>query len=419
MREGNAEVLVVGAGPTGLLTAILLKENGVETQIIDREERPASRSYACALHPRTLRFLDRLGLAEELVARGRRVHSVAFYDGSARCAEINMEMAGGTFPFILVVPQSTLEEVLVQRLSQKNKVKVLWNHRLDAFENDGDAVVATVEKLGGTASGYIVPHWETVVQKRFPMRVQFLIGADGHNSLVRQRLGIEYEQVGETQSFVACEFTSGSAAGDELRVVLDEKSTNVLWPLPGNANRWTFQLIHSDGPTEFPEKERRAMRSAEKILNDNIRHNLEKLAHARAPWFSNPIDEVLWCKQVVFEHRLAKQFGKGRCWLVGDAAHQTGPVGVQSMNVGLAEAQDLAAILQKILRGEKSLKSLDKYDRQRREEWRQLLGLAHDFKANGHATSWVQARASRILSCLPGSGEDLKQLASDLGLAPA
>ena len=413
MRENKTEVLIVGAGPTGLLAAILLAENGVQAQIIDREERTASRSYACALHPRTLRLLHRLGLAEELLTRGRRVPTIAFYDGPARCAEIKME---ADFPFLLVLPQSALEEVLEQRLLEKSRTKVLWNHRLDGFEADSESIVATIEKLGGTAMGYIVPHWETVVQKRFPVRAQFLIGADGHNSLVRHRLGIEYERFGESQSFVACEFKSASAVQDELRVVLDESTTNVLWPLPDHTCRWTFQLIHSDGPPEFPEKERRAMRSAEKILNDNIRQNVARLAHSRAPWFSYDVDEILWCKHVVFEHRLARQFGQGRCWLIGDAAHQTGPVGVQSMNVGLTEAEELAAILQKIIHDQKSLKPLEKYERQRRDEWRQLLGLEHSFKPNGHASPWVQKRAPRILSCLPGSGDDLKQLAKGVGL---
>src|SRR5262245_34049407 len=114
MREPKTEVLVVGAGPAGLLTAILLAENGVQAQIIDREERTASRSYACALHPGTLRLFHRLGLAEDLLRRGRRVHTVAFYDGSGRCAEVNMETVGSDFPFLLVLPQSALEETLEQ-----------------------------------------------------------------------------------------------------------------------------------------------------------------------------------------------------------------------------------------------------------------------------------------------------------------
>jgi 2-polyprenyl-6-methoxyphenol hydroxylase-like FAD-dependent oxidoreductase len=88
------------------------------------------------------------------------------------------------------------------------------------------------------------------------------------------------------------------------------------------------------------------------------------------------------------------------------------------MNVGLTEAEELAAILCKIIREQKSLKSLNEYEHNRRDEWRQLLGLGEAVKVNGLATSWVQRRAPRILSCLPSSGDDLKQLTNHLGLGP-
>src|ERR1041385_5053785 len=189
MKKNETEVLVVGAGPVGLLTGILLAERGIEFQIIDSEERTAARSYACALHPSSLRLLDKLGLAEELLPHGRRIPKIAFYDGPLRRAEINLAELGGDFPFLLVVPQSHLEGILEQRLREKNMVN--WKHRFDGCNLEENSVVATVEKLSGTAVGYIVPHWETVVQKRYSIRSQFLIGADGYNSLVRQRLGIE------------------------------------------------------------------------------------------------------------------------------------------------------------------------------------------------------------------------------------
>lgn len=418
MTERKTEVLVVGAGPAGLLMAILLAENGIDAQIIDCEERTASRSYACALHPRSLRLLQCLGLIDELLDRGQRVRTVAFYDGPTRCAELKMDAVGGDFPYLLVLPQSALEETLEKKLREQSGRKVLWGHRLEGFENGGDAIKATVGKLGGTATGYIVPHWESVVQKEILMQAKFLIGADGHNSLVRQRLGIDYERFDGTQSFVACEFSSGSGTRDELRVVLDDTTTNVLWPLPGNAYRWTFQMVHSEGLKEFPEKERRPVRTAEKVLNDNIRRNVQKLARARAPWFANEVNEILWCKQVVFEHRLVGEFGRGRCWLIGDASHQTGPVGVQSMNAGLIEAEELTLALNKIIRDEKSLKALEKYQQDRRDEWRQLLGLAEGFKLSD-ASPWVCKRAARILSCLPGSGDDLKRLGRQLGMSLA
>src|SRR5271166_6098469 len=90
MREERTEVLVVGAGPVGLLTAILLAEAGIEVKIIDREERTTARSYACALHARTLNLLQQLGLAAPILEHGRRVQTVAFYDREARRAEVKL-----------------------------------------------------------------------------------------------------------------------------------------------------------------------------------------------------------------------------------------------------------------------------------------------------------------------------------------
>src|SRR4051812_4822771 len=173
MKTDRTEVLVVGAGPVGLLTAILLAEAGIKVEIIDREDRPAARSYACALHSPTIQLLDRLGLAEPLMAQGRPIHGIAFYDGDTRCAEIKLSALGGKFPFLLVLPQSSLEEILEQRLLRSAGVRVKWNHRFAKVEPEDEDVVATVEKLGGTALGYIVPHWETVVQKEISIRAKF------------------------------------------------------------------------------------------------------------------------------------------------------------------------------------------------------------------------------------------------------
>jgi 2-polyprenyl-6-methoxyphenol hydroxylase-like FAD-dependent oxidoreductase len=349
-QHSQTPTLQYSIHPTGLLAANLLADAGIEVQLIDREERTATRSYACALHTRSLKLLSELGLAEAALRQGRRISAMAFYDGEVRCAEARFSELDEEFPFLLVLPQSALEDLLEQRLRKKAGASLHWNHRFDGFEAEEHALVANVEKLGGTAVGYIVPHWETVVEKRFAVRTQFVIGADGHNSLVRHRAGIEYQRLHEPQSFVACEFTCDSGERDELRVVLDQGTTNVLWPLPGDEFRWTFQLIHSEVSGEFPEKQRRQTSAAEPLLNERIRAGIQRLAKQRAPWFVSKVNEINWCSQVVFQQGLAREFGRGRCWLAGDAGHQTGPVGVQSMNAGLGEAQELATCLYSILR---------------------------------------------------------------------
>jgi 2-polyprenyl-6-methoxyphenol hydroxylase-like FAD-dependent oxidoreductase len=415
MSERKTEVLVVGAGPTGLLTALMLAEAGIDVQIIDGEERTASRSYACALHGKTIELLDRCGVAEPILQCGRQVHRIAFYDGESRRAETNFAELGGRFPFLLVLPQNMLEKILELRL--RERVKVKWNHRFDGFQRQNrDEVVVTVEELEGTALGYIVPHWETVVKRQVAIRTQFVVGADGRNSLVRRRLGIESETSGTPESIVACEFTAGTVSQNEVRVVMDDMTTNVLWPLSDDKYRWTFQLIHSEAPVEFPQKERCSATPGEQVLNKQIRTNLQKLIQHRAPWFSGEINEILWCKQAVFEHRLARSFGRDRCWLAGDAAHQTGPVGVQSLNAGFGEAEALAGILKQILRDEAPLAALENYDRERQNVWRRLLGWTGGLSPNSGHNIWLGRRAARLLSCLPASGDDLSRLAGQLGL---
>jgi 2-polyprenyl-6-methoxyphenol hydroxylase-like FAD-dependent oxidoreductase len=415
MREERTEVLVVGAGPVGLLSSLLLAEAGLEVTVIDREERTAARSYACALHPRALKLLARLGLASPLLEQGQRVRTVAFYDGDSRRAEIQLGDPEGEFPFLLILPQNALESVLEQRLLQAG-VKVNWNHRFDAVQDEPEDVAATVEELSGTSTGYIVPHWETVVKRRAVVRAQFVVGADGQRSMVRQRMGIESERVAGPDFFAAYEFEAETKGPDEVRVVLDDSTTNVLWPLPGNKCRWTFQMVHSRGWGEFPDKERRAVHLERPAVDERIRQYVQKVAGNRAPWFLAGVKQVTWCTEVVFEHRLARQFGRNRCWLAGDAAHQTGPVGVQSMNVGFFEAEALAGCLQKIVRENAPLELLEGYDRQWQGQWKRLLGLTGGLKAGSQTGAWARDHAARILSCLPGSGGDLEGLARQLHL---
>ena len=117
MREERIEVLVVGAGPVGLMTALTLAQGGVESIIIDREPRTTARSYACALHPRVLDLLATVGVADDLIAQGRKIESVAFYEKAERRARVRVSDASDKYPFLLVLPQSVLESTLEARLN--------------------------------------------------------------------------------------------------------------------------------------------------------------------------------------------------------------------------------------------------------------------------------------------------------------
>jgi 6-methylpretetramide 4-monooxygenase / 4-hydroxy-6-methylpretetramide 12a-monooxygenase len=413
MREGQTEVLVVGAGPVGLWTALVLARAGVQVTVIDGESRTAARSYACALHPGTLKRLDAFELLPALHEHGRRIPTISFYDRKECRARLDLARISAEFPYLLIIPQNAFETVLEQAL-RKLGISVHWNHRFDGLTQEDEAITAMVEELEGTSTGYIVPHWETVVKRRVPVRTQFLIGADGHNSMVRQRLGIDWERAGQRGVFVAFEFETDSPGEEEVRVVLDE-TTNVLWPLPNNRRRWTFQLVHSEGPEELPDKDRRAIRLDEPNFDERVRQYIQRVCAHRAPWFRSEVRKVDWSSEVVFERRVATRFGRGRCWLAGDAAHQTGPVGVQSMNMGFMEGERLGGGMLRILQEKAQLSSLEQYGVEQDRSWRNLLGLGGGLEAKG-ADVWVREHRSQLLSCLPGVGEDLVALSRQLGL---
>jgi NADPH-dependent dioxygenase len=413
MREERKEVLVVGAGPVGLWTAFLLARSGVEVKIIDSQDRTAARSYACGVHSHTLEALARVGLAEELISKGRRVETVAFYEGEKREAELKLGKTGGAFPFLLIAPQSALEEMLEAQLA-KLGVHVNWMHRLDDFSKEEESLSVRVEELSGTSTGYVVPHWETTVKRDLPIRVQFLVGADGNHSMARRRCGLEYRQFGPAEMFAAYEFEAEEDPGSEVRVVFSGETTNILWPQPGTKWRWTFQVA-PEGPASFPDKERRAVRFLDTIVDERLRDYVQRIGSKRAPWFRATVKDVTWCTRVAFEQRLVSSFGQDRCWLAGDAAHQTGPAGVQSMNSGFMEAEMLAGILKQIIHENGDTDLLKEYDRVQKQNWEKLMGPGA-LKAREGASSWVTKHAARLLPCVPGVGANLEPLAGQIGL---
>jgi 2-polyprenyl-6-methoxyphenol hydroxylase-like FAD-dependent oxidoreductase len=144
---------------------------------------------------------------------------------------------------------------------------------------------------------------------------------------------------------------------------------------------------------------------------------LAQLIGARAPWFTAQPTRLYWSTLGMFERRLARHFGKGSVWLAGDAAHLAAPVGVNSMNAGLVEARELAARISRILRaGEPS--RLPEFGNHMHAAW-QSLYRADTVHAGHGAAPWVRQNASRILACLPASGDDLEPLLEQIGLTTA
>jgi 2-polyprenyl-6-methoxyphenol hydroxylase-like FAD-dependent oxidoreductase len=402
VRHSDPEVLVVGAGPVGLVAALFLQQYGVGVKIVDTHQRTTQHSYALAIHPRTLRVLEEAGLADALINTGRKLTKVAYYEGHDRRAEIDYSRLGSTHPYLLVVRQSLLERTAEEALRRKN-FKVLWGHRLQGLAVEDTAIRAEVATLDQVASGYPVARTEWVVVRSETMRPAYVIGADGYDSAVRRMAGIEMAEHRAAQIFSIYEVEATGELPAEARVIFDPDLTSVYWPLEEGRCRWGFQIRDA-------------------AAHEASIGRLEQLIAARAPWCTARPTQIYWSTLGLFESRLARSFGKGGVWLSGDAAHQAPPVAVHSMNSGLLEARELALRISRILRGEGSSSLLDEFATRTHDTWQRLLN-ADSVRAlpetAGVGDPWVRQNGARILACIPASGDELEPLLQQIGLSAA
>lgn len=427
LDELRPEVLVVGAGPVGLFTALSLARRNVNVRIIDTGVWACTHSYALAVHPQALDLFAALGLREKILDACYPVHRIAFCDRDGTRVALD---AGDPSHPLAVVRQDTLENLLEDEL-EKLGVRVGWRHEAAAITPHGDGARVLVQKFEKESRGYIVAHTEWVVSRTWELEPAFVVGADGYNSRVRRTLDAEFPEIAPAQYFAVFEFKTDADLKNTVRVVFDNGTTNVLWPLPGGGARWSFELpdyspeapdpieaLRKAGFGDFP-----AERQKDRVLLSHgldlpvlDEEHLRQYLRDRAPWFTGSIGKLTWRIVVRFERRLARRFGAGRLWLAGDAAHLTGPAGVHSMNLGFWEGSDLAQRIQSVLRGGADPSSLEEYNHRWLAVWRQLHGLERVPAPGPHTDPWIASHAPQILGSLPAYGAAFEDMASRLGL---
>lgn len=396
----RTDVAIIGAGPVGMMTGLGLAWRGIDVFIADKACRTGLHSFALALHPRSLRLLDELGMADELIDAGHRVDRIHFLDGDVDRPRLTLDCSGlaGKFPFVLVVPQNLLEAMMETRLREQH-VRVQWSQRARLIREKRHEIVTV---LGRADRGRAAP-------RVLETHSKYLVGADGSHSFVRDHLRAGYREIDAMRTYAVFEFDTPMKLDSSVRIVLRDGMTSVLWPLGEHTCRWTFEIDESD---RFKTNEPGGSFVLGSFVLDYLNEQIER----RAPWFPRAEAPIRWSPVAQFGRRLAETFGRDRIWLVGDAAHQTSPVGVQSLNAGLFEAWDLSGRIAARLGAEGAASPLESYGERHSRHWQFLLRTDREIRSGADVDPWIAERADSIPSSVPATGKDLNLLLQQAGL---
>lgn len=337
----TVDVLIVGAGPTGLTLAYQLRRLGVSFRIIDRNPEPSTTSKAIGLQYRVSEVLTWMGLFDRFLARGVMGTGVNFYASGEQILHLSLDrlhgMSGsGAFePKSIVVPQSVTEALLIEALGERG-VEVERGATFVEFTQDHERVVSRVRHDGGG---------EERVESRY------LVSCEGPHSLIRKQSGLSFE--GKTYPvsyFMADVELDWAVSRGDVHVWIHEDGMFSAIPMPGD-RRWRL----------FVESGKNVEEGATEVTLDLVRRLMAERTGDRVTRASNPT----WLSEFRISCRMVDRFGSGRVFLAGDAAHIHSPTGGQGITTGVGDAYNLAWKLDMMLRGAASDSLLDTYTEER------------------------------------------------------
>ncbi|TDD08818.1 FAD-dependent monooxygenase [Nonomuraea deserti] len=333
----NTDVLVVGAGPVGLATAVVLTRLGHDVVIVDGQAEGANTSRAAVVHSRTLELLEPYGVTPALVERGVHTPRFTIRDRDRLLVPVPFDGLPTRYPYTLMISQADTEAYLLARLEELGG-KVLRPVRVTSFAQDAGGVTAALD------DGRSV-------------RAAYLVGADGMHSVVREQSGIAFGGGTYAESFTLADVRlSGGVPHDEVILYFSPDGLVVVAPLPDGLHRIVATV------DEAPHEPGVAF--------------VQRLLGTRGPEaVPAVVEEVVWGSRFRVHHRIAQTYRKGRVLLAGDAAHVHSPAGGQGMNLGIEDAVMLGETLSEVLGGG-SPDLLDGYAAARRPVAEKVVGLA-------------------------------------------
>jgi len=351
------DVLIVGAGPTGLALAISLAQAGVDHVLIDKLEAGLNTSRAAVVHAHTMEALDSLGVAQRMAAAGKTIKRFSIRDRDRALVQLTFDKLPSAFSYLLMIPQDVTERILAARLAE-----------LGSTLHRGVSATSIEHNRDGARV------WLQDGQGQRAIDAKYVVGADGMHSLVRETAGIPFDGGQYEHSFVLADVGMEWAHGrDEVMLYFSPAGPVVVAPLP-NGN-FRIVAVMEDAP-ENPQAQ-----------------HIQAILDASGPTDGVRITGVTWSSRFRIHHRLARRYREGRLIVMGDAAHVHSPAGGQGMNCGLVDATVLGRLLADVSAGRRPDRALNIYEKLRRPAAAQVLKLAGDLTE----MAMKRAPASRVV----------------------
>ncbi|MEH2048797.1 FAD-dependent monooxygenase [Nostoc sp.] len=392
----KTDVIIVGAGPTGLSLAVQLIRYGINFVIFDKKQGITDLSKALVVHARTLEIYDQVGLAQQAVADGEIVQKVNLMHDGKISAQIDFSNFGGQlspFPFMLVFEQNKNERLLYEHL-QHNGKEVQWQNEMESLTQDANGVKAVLKNATGETQ---------------TIEAQYLVGCDGAGSPTRHLLDFHFEGSTYPRLFyvadVDMEFAADKAT---FYVTLAENSFVLIVPMQGEKH---WRLIGN-----LPEYDEQGDRE---VTYYEVENKVKQLVQRPLE-----ITNVRWFSSYKVHTRRAEKFSKGRCFLAGDAAHIHTPAGGQGMNTGIQDAYNLAWKIAFVLKGHAKDSILETYNEERLANAKRLLQTTDKFFDVAAGNQWylqffrdnILPSLANVVARFSGAKEFIFQLVSEIGI---
>ncbi|QHS54467.1 FAD-dependent oxidoreductase [Mucilaginibacter sp. 14171R-50] len=363
----HTSVLIVGAGPSGLMMAAQLLRNGVQPVIIDIKQGPTNQSKALAVQARSLEIYRQLGIVDKIISEGKQAGGLAFNMGGEQLVSISLKDMGEPqtlFPFIHLYPQSKNERALLEYLTTAC-CPVYWETTLISLTRNNNTLQVSMQN-GNTT---------------FKLSCDYIIGADGAHSVVRKQLGIPFTGDTYQHKFYLADIELASAMdGRQVNLFVGKSGFAGFFPMPQEGS---FRVVAS-----LPD----GLEDREYLQLSDVLPELENITRAKIE-----VDHINWFTTYKLHHRMAEKFSDGRCFLIGDAAHIHSPVGGQGMNTGLQDAYNLGWKLAAVVNGQIKEDILGSYAAERVPVAKDLLNTTDHMFNVITSRSWFSGLLKRYV----------------------